>query len=85
MTVPWRSSMLRQMGFARYRIVVKGRLSERFDSAFQGVVLEPLPGATALIGEFADETQLYGVLDRLRDFGIELVSVNPVEAGEVAS
>jgi hypothetical protein len=66
----------------RYRIVVKGRLSERFDSAFQGVVLEPLPGGTALTGEFADETQLYGVLDRLRDFGIELVSVNVVDATE---
>jgi hypothetical protein len=66
----------------RYRIVVKGRLGERFDSAFQGVVLEPLPGGTALTGEFADETQLYGVLDRLRDFGIELVSVNVVDATE---
>jgi hypothetical protein len=66
----------------RYRIVVKGRLGERFDSAFQGVVLEPLPGGTALTGEFADEAQLYGVLDRLRDFGIELVSVNAVDATE---
>jgi hypothetical protein len=69
----------------RYRIVVKGRLSERFDSAFQEVVLEPLPGCTALTGEFADGTQLYGVLDRLRDFGIELVSVNAVEATEAPS
>jgi hypothetical protein len=66
----------------RYRIVVKGRLGERFDSAFQGVVLEPLPGGTALTGEFADEAQLYGVLDRLRDFGIELVSVNAIDATE---
>jgi hypothetical protein len=77
--------MLRLVGPTRYRIVVKGRLSDRFDSAFPGVVLEPLPGGTALSGEFADETQLYGVLDRLRDFGIELVSVNAVEAGETAS
>jgi hypothetical protein len=69
----------------RYRIVVKGRLGERFDSAFQGVVLEPLPGGTALTGEFADEAQLYGVLDRLRDFGIELVSVNAVDATEARS
>jgi hypothetical protein len=41
--------------------------------------LEPLPGRTVLTGEFADETQLYGVLDRLRDFGIELESVNSVD------
>ena len=79
------SSILPVVGPTRYRIVVKGRLSERFDSAFQGVVLEPLPGGTALTGEFADETQLYGVLDRPRDFGIELVSVNAVEPTEAAS
>jgi hypothetical protein len=77
--------MLPFVGPTCYRIVVKGRLSDRFDSAFQGVVLEPLPGGTALTGEFADETQLYGVLDLLRDFGIELVSVNAVEAEEAAS
>lgn len=62
----------------RYRIVVKGRLSERFGQAFEGVTLEELPGQTALVGEFTDGAQLYGVLDRLRDFGIELVSVNAV-------
>jgi hypothetical protein len=62
-----------------YRIVVKGRLSERFGSAFEGVRLEPLVGQTALVGEFADDTQLYGLLERLRDFGIELVSVNADE------
>jgi hypothetical protein len=59
-----------------YRIVVKGRLSERFGRAFDGLRFEPLPGETALVGEFVDETQLYGVLDRLRDLGVELVSVN---------
>lgn len=71
--------MLSAMEPTRYRIVVKGRLSERFHSAFHGVALEPLPGRTVLTGEFADETQLYGVLDRLRDFGIELESVNSVD------
>ena len=85
MTARSSSSILPVVGPTRYRIVVRGRLSERFDSAFQGVVLEPLPGGTALTGEFADETQLYGVLDRLRDFGIELVSVNAVEPTEAPS
>jgi hypothetical protein len=60
----------------RYTIVVKGRLSERLGSAFGELELEPMSGATALSGEFVDETQLYGVIDRLRDLGMELVSVN---------
>jgi hypothetical protein len=62
----------------QYRIVVRGRLSERLGSAFGEFELEPLDGQTALSGQFADEAQLYGVIDRLRDFGIELVSVNAV-------
>jgi hypothetical protein len=31
-----------------------------------------------LIGHFADQAQLHGILERIRDFGIELVSVNAV-------
>ena len=31
-----------------------------------------------LRADLADQSQLYGVLNRLRDFGIELVSVNAV-------
>ena len=64
------------MARKRYRIVVKGRLSERFGSAFPGVELEPLIRQTALVGDFADQAQVDAVLDRLRDFAIEVVSVN---------
>jgi hypothetical protein len=58
----------------RYRVTVKGRLSERFASAFEGVTLEPGAGETALVGRL-DQSQLYGLLDRLRDFGLELLRV----------
>jgi hypothetical protein len=60
-----------------YRIVVKGRLSERFGAAFPGVRLEPLIRQTALVGEFTDESQLDQLLGRLQDFAIEVVSVTP--------
>ena len=63
----------------RYCIVVKGRLSERYDSAFEGLRLEPRRGQTALHGPVVDQSELYGVLNRLRDLGIELVSVNAVD------
>ena len=62
----------------RYDIVVKGRLSERYESAFDGVALEPGQGETRLLADLTDQSQLYGLLNRLRDFGIELVSVNAV-------
>lgn len=47
---------------SRYRIVVRGRLSERFAAALNGVSIEPLAGQTALQGEFVDETRSMGSL-----------------------
>ena len=63
----------------RYEIVVGGRLSERYGAALEGVTLEPRRGQTMLVGDFADQAHLYGMLDRLRVFGIELISVNAVD------
>jgi len=65
---------------SKYRIVLRGRLGERFESAFDGMVLEPGHGQTVLIGEIRDQAHLYGLLDRLRDFGIDLVAVEPADA-----
>ena len=62
----------------RYEIVVRGRLSRRYECAFDGVTLEPARGQTTLRADLVDQSQLYGLLNRLRDFGIELVSVNAV-------
>lgn len=62
-------------GTSRYRITVRGRLSERFASSFDGMVVEWDGGATVLVGELADQSQLYGLLERIRDLGMDLVKV----------
>jgi hypothetical protein len=59
----------------RYTIVVRGRLSERFATAFPAVTIEPGEGRTRLETEPFDQGQLQGLLDRLWSFGLELVSV----------
>ena len=61
----------------RYEIVVRGRLSSRYECAFDGAKLVPHNGQTTLCADLIDQSQLYGLLNRLRDLGIELVSVNP--------
>ena len=63
---------------SRYRVVVRGRLGEHLASAFDQLELEAHNGETSLTGTFADQAQLHGLLDRLRDLGIQLVSVNPI-------
>lgn len=66
----------------RYRIVLRGRLSERFESAFDGMTLEHGPNQTALVGDVRDQAHLYGLLDQVRDFGIELLAVEPAEISD---
>jgi len=57
------------------RIRVRGRLSARLGTAFDGMTLVRRTGATELVGEVADQAQLHGLLSRIRDLGLELESV----------
>ena len=62
------------------RITVRGRLSPRLAAAFDGMTLVPGTGATELVGEVVDQAQLHGLLTRIRDLGLELRSVNVLDA-----
>ncbi len=65
---------------ACYRIRVKGHLSEQWANWFDGLTLENLPdGYAVLFGGLPDQSALYGVLKRIRDIGLTLISVNRVE------
>ena len=60
---------------ASYRIIVRGRLTDRFAASFDGMATEAGAGETALVGRVRDQAHLYGILERLRDFGLELLRV----------
>lgn len=61
------------------RITIRGRLSPRLAETFDGLAIEPAPGATVLVGQVADQAQLHGVLARLRDLGLDLESLATTE------
>jgi hypothetical protein len=44
--------------------------------------LEVSGADTVFTGEVRDQSQLYGLLDRVRDLGLELVSVEPEPAAD---
>jgi hypothetical protein len=67
-----------------YRISVRGRLTERLGSAFDGMTLESATGQTVLVGEIRDQSHLYSVLDRVRSLGLELVSVEQSPADQAS-
>jgi hypothetical protein len=62
-----------------WRIVVKGRLGERWGGAFGGLAVQACESNTALVGTLADQAHLHGVLEQLRRLGIELLAVNRLE------
>ena len=60
-----------------YRIVLKGELGDDFQVLFEGLRLERAGGETVLTGAL-DQAQLGGVIARVQNLGIELVSIEPV-------
>ena len=64
-----------------YRLEVAGELGDQLGSAFEGMRLTHAHGNTILTGLVSDQTALYGVLQRIADFGLTLISVNALEEG----
>ena len=64
------------LGPTVYRIVVRGELSQRYMLAFDGMTLATGEGQTAITGPVTDQAHLHGLLNRVSDLGLELLSVN---------
>jgi hypothetical protein len=63
-----------------YQIRIKGHLSSQWSDWFDGlnVVLEE-DGDTLLTGPVVDQAALYGLLKKVRDLGMPLLSVNQIQ------
>ena len=69
----------------RYEIRLKGHLGGRWAAWFDGLALtHGSDGTTIIYGPVADQAALYGLLQKARDLGLPLLSVNYVEAGDPA-
>lgn len=66
---------------AVYEIRVKGILDPGWSHWFDGLSIAPQEGGeTTLVGLVRDQAALYGVLGKIRDMGLPLLSVNRVDA-----
>ena len=62
------------MASREYRLVVEGELSDRVQSAFEGMSLTREQGKTVLCGPVRDQAELQGLLRRVSDLGLTLLS-----------
>lgn len=66
-----------------YQIRIKGHLSDQWTVWFEGltITLEE-NGDTLLTGPVVDQAELHGLLKKVRDLGLPLVSIHYVEPGK---
>ena len=66
-----------------YEIIIKGHLSESWVEWFEGLTFEhTCDGRTILSGDIIDQAALHGLLKKIRDLGLPLLSVNRIPAAE---
>jgi hypothetical protein len=64
-----------------YQIRVTGQLDARCADWFDGLTITLDGGDTLITGPVVDQAALHGLLRRVRDLGLTLVSVSPGESG----
>jgi hypothetical protein len=66
-----------------YEIRVRGHLDGLWLEWFEGMTLDHRPDSTSvLVAPIVDQAALHGLLARVRDLGLPLLSVNRIQAGQ---
>ena len=68
------------MAYDVYRITIKGHLDSEWSDWFDGLTITMVDnGETILTGPIVDQTALHGVLIKIRDLGLPLLSLTRVK------
>ena len=60
-----------------YEIRIEGHLSDRWSEWFEGLAIQADPnGETILSGKLADQSALFGLLNKIQALNLTLISVN---------
>ena len=63
-----------------YKIKVKGNLPERFSDWFEGMkIIHGTGDESFLEGKIEDQSALFGILIKVRDLGLPIISLERVE------
>ena len=64
----------------RYQIRVKGVLNPSWSDWFDDLTITQIDGDSLLTGRIRDQAALHGVLNKIRDLGLILVFIKPVDS-----
>jgi hypothetical protein len=67
---------------ARYEVRVAGVLDGRWSDWFQGLRIQNQGGETILTGTLPDQPALHGILDKIRDLGLSVITVRRIPLEE---
>ena len=67
------------MAVREYTLVVEGELSDQLGSTFPGMTLTRKEGQTLLVGQVRDQAELQGLLQRIADLGLTLLSARTTD------
>jgi hypothetical protein len=72
-----------QIGSTVYQIRLRGQLGQLWSDWFEGLAITwDDNGDTLLTGTVADQSALHGLLRKIRDLGVTLISINHLDAAE---
>jgi hypothetical protein len=75
----------KRQGPSGYQLRVDGHLDQLWSSWFGGLTLtQEADGTTTLTGAVADQAELHGLLTKVRDLGITMISVKAVDVMKAA-
>jgi len=66
----------KELDKAFYNIQVKGYLDARWNELFEGMTITWQDNVTTISGVVADQAALHGLLARIRDYGLVLISIS---------
>jgi hypothetical protein len=63
---------------------VQGYLSDQWSERFDDLTfIHECDGTTTLVGEIIDQVALFGILKKIRDLGLPLLSVNRLDVDHI--
>jgi hypothetical protein len=74
------TSLRKNYGASVYRIKLKGCLDSKWSDWFEHMSLSIEDGVTVFLGPVKDQAALHGLLIRIRDLNLTLLSVERLEA-----